>query len=41
MDEKTPMVKAITEGLLAKHGKEFKVDEELKRLQINYIVKIE
>ena len=35
------MVKAITNGLLAKHGNDFDIGEELKRLQNGYMTKIE
>ena len=39
-DQNSPMVKAISEGLLKKHGKDYEVQTELSALKANYIKKL-
>lgn len=38
-DQNSPMRKQIAEGLITKHGKEYDLEEEFRKLQANYEAK--
>lgn len=39
-DESSEMVKAITDGLVKKHGADYDVASEIKRLKENYVKRV-